>query len=160
MKGLRKGKTEAEAPPLCERGPPSLLSQIFFTYVSPVIVVAKKVGSLDLPDIPRHVRLTTAQLFNKFDGALQARKAKAKPGSTDVKNIVAALMYGRKGRIGLTAIGYLISQATTLAGPLLLNRIVKGLTCQRLPAAVSNGSCDSQATLYGCATLVAGDSPA
>jgi hypothetical protein len=121
---------------------PSWWARSIFWYVVPVIKIAKKVGHVEVTDIPAHVRLVTSELFERFNTALQARKKAAidKPEEpvkrrngkpprvkTGAMDLLMALLAGRKAMFLLTAVGYAISQGAGLAGPLLVNREGLGL---------------------------------
>lgn len=151
-----------------------LLNRIVFAYVGKVIKTAKRKKGLDVEDVPRHVRLTTSQLWQRFHNALLRRQGKrnvpkkdenavessddkgTEQGSLRVSDVVVALLAGRKKTIAMTALGYLISQGCQLAGPLLLNQIVQGLSCRESEPAQERAlsGCDgtvTQKTLYMCA---------
>jgi ATP-binding cassette, subfamily C (CFTR/MRP), member 1 len=114
--------------------------QLLFNYVGDIIRTAKVKKSLEVRDIPVHVDLQTAQLYERFDHAWASRKA------TNIKNVVRALCAGSWGSIVLTGVGYIISQGSQLAGPLLLGRIVGGLSCRETP-----GCAVADKTLYSFA---------
>ena len=153
---------------------PSWWARSIFWYVVPVIKIAKKVGHVEVTDIPAHVRLVTSELFERFNTALQARKKAAidKPEEpvkrrngkpprvkTGAMDLLMALLAGRKAMFLLTAVGYAISQGAGLAGPLLVKQIVKGLGCREgVGAAEDQGvpaaqlpSCPTKASSYLCA---------
>lgn len=120
--------------------PPSLLSQLFFTFVTPIIRTARQKGSLEYEDIPLHTaRLDTAALFRDLDETWAFIKA------PKASKLAKALAAQRKGTLVATGIGYGLSQACSIAGPILLGKIVSGLAC------VGDG-CDSRVTLYLCAS--------
>ena len=88
--------------------------------------------------------LDTSLLFKRFDDEWQKQKKSQKP------SMVQALVAGRWYLLVATGVGYIVAQATTLAGPLLLKQIVAGLTCRRQD---DTSSCDSERMLYMCGSL-------
>jgi hypothetical protein len=120
---------------------PGPLSKLFFGYVSPIIRTARARGCLDLVDIPVHVQLATVDLFQRFKAAWSERKSKK------TMDVIMSICAGRWLTIFLTGLGYITSAGSTLAGPLLLGRIVQGLACRGLPG------CQSEKTTYMCAYL-------
>jgi hypothetical protein len=144
---------------------PWIPSRIIFLYVSKVIKAARKQGKLEVPDMPQHVRMLTAELAAHFNAALKRRQARPKKEPklrkdgkkarvpTGAMDVFRALISGRLLVVVLTAVGYAITTGLGLAGPLLLNRIVKGLSCRAIPAAArvqAHIVCDSDKTLYLC----------
>lgn len=129
MASSGKGQTRQDKIP----GP---LSKVFFGYVSPIIRTARARGCLDLVDIPVHVQLATVELYKRFKAAWSKRTTKT---TLDVAMSICA---GRWLTIFLTGLGHIASQGSTLAGPLLLGKIVKGLACSGLPG------CQSEKTTY------------
>lgn len=121
----------------------SIFSRILFSFISPTITKAKRKGRLQEDEVPEHTMdLDTSLLFRRFDEEWQRQQKKKKP------SMVHALVAGRWILIVATGVGYIVAQATTLAGPLLLKQIVAGLTCRRN---ADTSSCDSEQTLYMCA---------
>jgi hypothetical protein len=117
---------------------PGPMSKLFFWYVSPIIKTARERGSLDLVDIPVHVQLATVELYERFKEVWSTRKTKR------TVDVVMSICAGQWLTIFLTGLGYIASQGSTLAGPLLLGRIVMGLVCRGLPG------CQSEKTTYMC----------
>ncbi len=68
--------------------------------------------------------LATQRLYNNLEPAWREQQAKEKP---DLKR---ALLRGNMRTLLLTAVLYLVAQACSLAGPLLLREIVTGLQCE------------------------------
>lgn len=68
--------------------------------------------------------VATQRLYNNLEPAWREQQAKEKP---DLKR---ALLRGNMGTLLLTAVLYLVAQACSLAGPLLLREIVTGLQCE------------------------------
>lgn len=121
----------------------SIFSRILFSFISPTISKAKRKGRLQEDEVPEHTMdLDTSLLFRRFDDEWQRQQKNKKP------SMVKALVAGRWILIVATGVGYIVAQATTLAGPLLLKQIVAGLTCRRNE---DTSSCDSEQTLYMCA---------
>eukprot|EP00197_Chlamydomonas_leiostraca_P002886 CAMPEP_0202857580 /NCGR_PEP_ID=MMETSP1391-20130828/470_1 /ASSEMBLY_ACC=CAM_ASM_000867 /TAXON_ID=1034604 /ORGANISM="Chlamydomonas leiostraca, Strain SAG 11-49" /LENGTH=1463 /DNA_ID=CAMNT_0049536397 /DNA_START=117 /DNA_END=4508 /DNA_ORIENTATION=- len=98
--------------------------------------------------------LKTQHLIGTFEPAFQREHART-DGKPDLKRVILA---GNVGMLLWTGLLYLISQACSLAGPLLLQRIVKGLNClgaqrkmiAKLPpgAPIPDLGCEDKATLY------------
>jgi hypothetical protein len=119
---------------------PGPLSQVFFSYVSPVIRTARARGCLDLVDIPATVQLATVDLYQRFKAAWSKRK------TNTAMDVVMSICAGRWLTIFLTGLGHICSQGSTVAGPLLLGRIVSGLACHGTP-----GCQQDEKRLYMCA---------
>lgn len=123
----------------------SIFSRILFSFISPTISKAKRKGRLQEDEVPEHTMdLDTSHLFKRFDDEWQQQQKRESP------SMVQALVAGRWYLIIATGVGYIIAQASTLAGPLLLKQIVAGLTCRQND---DKSSCDSERTLYMCASL-------
>ncbi len=93
--------------------------------------------------------VSTQLLIGNLDSSWQEQLKKPKP---DLKR---ALLRGNVGGLVITGILYGVAQACSLAGPLLLRRIVQGLQCQsalrNMPAAVAAASgftCEPTSKLY------------
>lgn len=93
--------------------------------------------------------VSTQLLINNLDSSWQEQLKLPKP---DLKR---ALLRGNVGGLVITGILYGVAQACSLAGPLLLRRIVQGLQCQsilrKMPAEVAAASgmtCEPTSKLY------------
>lgn len=115
---------------------PGIFASIFFTFAGPVIKHARSHDTLSLPDIPHHVNLATSELYDIFKSSWSQRK------DSGNKDLLNAILHRRRLPVVLTGIGFLVSQATALAGPLLLGQIVSGLSCRGSPG------CASEERLY------------
>jgi hypothetical protein len=82
--------------------------QLLFNYANDVIKTAKQKQRLDVPDIPVHVDIDTASLYNRFDRARGPKK------STDIKSLARAMTAGTLGSFIVTAVAHVISQGSTL----------------------------------------------
>jgi len=132
----------------------SLLSQLFFFFAAKPIRIARRQGALEVEDCPQSLlrSVQTRQRYKCFEAAWQEEQKRNKP------HIIRAVSAGHWPRILATGFLYLISQGSTLAGPLLIKQIVQGLTCRQIVSVAPPGvpglpSCDSQQTLFLCVTL-------
>lgn len=124
----------------------TVFTRAFFDFISPVIRIARTEGKLHEDDVPEHtVNLDTKVLYDCFNKEWQEQKTKEKP------SMVRALAAGRGTVLFLTGLGYILAQALSLAGPLLLKQIVLGLSCRTTPDAKScEGS--TELRMYLCAS--------
>lgn len=118
------------------------LKRLFFIDIDPLI--SHGFGTrLEPKDMYAEPSVGTSHLLRHFNPALEAELKKEQP---DLKRAVIA---GNGPLLLWTAVLYLVSQACSLAGPLLLNRIVKGLTCKGLQQQLGPRiQCEDQNTLY------------
>ena len=115
----------------------SFLSKLFFLFVDPLVNVGYK-RTLEPEDLLELESVRTAQLYKNFDDAWGKELKKEKP---DIKRAVVA---GSATSLIFSGLLFAVSNATTLAGPLLLNRIVGGLSCY----ATGRPNCEPQSQLY------------
>lgn len=117
------------------------IQRLFFYWVDPLIRQGYHTR-LEPQDMLVNNSVQTDELHSKFDEQWQKQLQKPEP---DIKRAVIA---GNSKMLVFTGILYMIAQACTLAGPLLLNRIVSGLSCiaaqQNNPAVV----CEGRGVLY------------
>lgn len=115
------------------------LSRLFFYWVDPLIRRGYHTR-LEPQDMLTNNNVRTDQLHARFDAEWKKQLALPKP---DIKRAVLA---GNWFAFAFTAVLYAIAQACTLAGPLLLSRILNGLQCV---AGESRGVvCEDRSTLY------------
>jgi hypothetical protein len=121
-------------------------SRLFFQFITPVISMARTFEQLQEESVPKHtMNLDTKLLFDTFEAERRSQEQKKTP------SIWRALMAGNWTLLTITAVGYLLTQALMLAGPLLLGQIVQGLTCRDTP---EKPDCDgTERRLYMCAFL-------
>jgi ATP-binding cassette, subfamily C (CFTR/MRP), member 1 len=123
---------------------PNPLSYLFFAFVDPLISRGRK-KRLEPEDCMKLPSLQTESLYSNFERAWAEELDREQP------DIRRAVIKGHFGIFMMTAVLYLIGQATLFAGPILLQRIVKGLECrQRVARRGRNPDdfCETQATLY------------
>lgn len=100
---------------------------------------------LEPEDMYSEPAVSTKNLIERLDSSWQEQLKKPKP---DLK---LALVRGNVGLIVFTGFLYGISQACSLAGPLLLRRIVTGLQCESMQRKSRSGvdfGCDPRSKLY------------
>ena len=124
---------------------PGIISRILFTFVRPVIQTARSTGSLNVDDVPKHDNLATDELYSKFKSSWSTQP------EANYKTIIKSVLHGRRMTLFVTGLGYITAQGLSLAGPLLLGRIVSGLSCREIPDAPG---CESKQTLFLCAPSV------
>jgi hypothetical protein len=119
-------------------------SRLFFQFISPVIGKAYAAAQLQEDSVPKHtMNLDTKLLYDTFEAERRSQEEKK------TSSIWRALMAGRWSLLLTTAVGYLLTQGLSLAGPLLLGQIVQGLTCRETP---NKPGCDgTERRLYLCA---------
>lgn len=98
--------------------------------------------TLELEDVWTPPSVDTGPLHAQFDAAWREQLRTPSP---DIRRAVVAnsawdLIY--------TALLYLLSMASQLVGPMMLQRIVGGLGCWALQGGVTGGACPTDAQLY------------
>lgn len=91
--------------------------------------------------------LQTDYLVSKLDPALEKELKRCGDQPPDLKRVI---LNGNMGMLIFTGVLYLFAQACSLAGPLLLQRIVKGLNCRAAAKKypMAHIQCEEQSTLY------------
>ena len=132
----------------------SCFSKMFFQFMTPVVRMARSSEQLEEGGVPQHtLNLDTRHLFDTFQRARQQQQQKKIAPS-----VWRAMMAGRWRMLLITAVGYIMTQALSLAGPLLLKQIVQGLTCRDEPSEPSCGGTERR--LYMCGPKLLGSSVA
>jgi ATP-binding cassette subfamily C (CFTR/MRP) protein 1 len=136
-----KASSKPTPPPGAGRRDPraaSFISRLFFIFVDPLVSVGYA-RILEQDDLLELDAVRTEPLHKAFDVAWSAQLKKPQP------NIKRAVFAGSLHAVIFSGILYGISAATSLAGPLLLNRIVGGLSCY---AAGGGSACEPSSQLY------------
>lgn len=105
------------------RNDPGIMSRLLFHFVEPIVRLGRCVR-LEEQDLIRRPDMVTSKLHEKFQQAWEEEKVKPKP------RILRALVAGNWGKIFLTGLLYSVTIVLQFVGPLMLNRIVAGLTCR------------------------------
>lgn len=120
---------------------PSLISQLLFLFVSPIVRHARREGDVQ----PAQLYFPRAVLVEKVHGLFNTAWQKGlKAGKP---NIVWAVIANSLWGLIWTGLLYAVSLGCQLVGPLVLQRIVSGLQCQG-KASAYGGHCPTEAELY------------
>lgn len=114
--------------------------RLFFLDVDALVHFGYK-ARLEPEDLYDEPTVNTKYLNSQFEPALEREMQKEKP---DIKR---ALVAGNGKALILSGVLYGIAQACTLAGPILLQRIVSGLACQPY-IDLPGSSCERKNKLY------------
>lgn len=133
-----------DRPPLVLARKPNPLSRFFFVFVDPIITYAHRY-QLEPENLWRPPAVDTVPLHAEFDAAWrkQLRRRDGKP--PDIRRAVVA---NSAGALVGTALLYMVSMAAQLVGPLMLQRIVAGLTCWGKQGGARGGACPTERDLY------------
>ncbi|GMH40904.1 hypothetical protein BSKO_08808 [Bryopsis sp. KO-2023] len=126
-----------------EKKSPGLLSKLVFSFISPVVRQGRHVR-LEEKDLLVREDLEAEKLHDRFAAAWEREQKRDNP------KILRAVVAGTWSRLIFTGVLNAISMSLSFVGPLILNRIVAGLTCR------SNGDddCPSKKRLYEYAAVL------
>ena len=118
-----------------------------FNFASKPVKAARANGTLEIEDLPSSLRniVKTRDQHDRFAKVWEVQQTKEKP------RIILAVVAGQVPRVLFTAILYLISQGSTVTGPLLIQRIVSGLSCREKD---DPSGCSSKKELFMCGPTV------
>jgi hypothetical protein len=115
----------------------NFFSKLLFIFVDPLVSDGFK-RTLQPEDLLELDSVRTKTVHKNFDEAWSQQLKKEKP---DIKR---AVISGCGADLIVSGILYALSNASSLAGPLLLNRIVGGLSCY----SSGRANCEPQSQLY------------
>lgn len=133
---------------------PGILSRIFFLFVAPTIARARKTqgAGLDVAEMPSFLRrdVNSSKLCDLFERDWEQEQKKEFKEKPEKVHILWSVARSQRSRLLFTALLYIISQGSTLAGPLILKEIVSGLACFQIRAEAPEGTveCRSRTILY------------
>jgi hypothetical protein len=100
------------------------LSRLFFGHVDGLVSHGYRTR-LEKEDLFEDESVETELLYTNFQSAYDENESQP----TDLKRLVRSVARGNAKLLIASGVLYIISQACTLAGPMLLQRIVAGLEC-------------------------------
>lgn len=115
------------------------LKHVLFLEVDPLVLHGYKTR-LEPEDVYQEPKLLTKSLNAEFEPAWEAQRQRPEP------SLKRAILAGNVSTLLVSGMLYGIAQATSLAGPILLQRIVKGIACQAYGGAAPG--CEPQNNLY------------
>lgn len=119
------------------------ISQLLFNYVTPVVRRGRR-ERLEEKDLLRRRDLATDALHDRFSAAWEVERKKSKPW------ILNSVVSGTQGWLVLTGVLYTCSVLMQFVGPLMVHRIVAGLSCDH----EKQEDCPSRKDLYLDACLL------
>jgi hypothetical protein len=136
---LREGSSST-APPV-KIGEPNLLSKLLFLFIDPLIKYGHRT-TLQSENLYTPKVVLTDRVYGVFEAAWQRE---LKSGRPDIRKAVVA---NSLGGLVFTGLLYAISLAAQLVGPMMLNRIVGGLSCWARQGGQQGGQCPTSQDLY------------
>lgn len=125
---------------------PGFFSSLLFYFVDPLVRLGKR-ERLENEDLLLRPDMRTRVLYERFGDAWEREKKKPKP------SILKALVSGTWKYLLFTGFLYLITIVLQFVGPLMLNRIVAGLTCRSVDADEER-DCPTRKELFQYATVL------
>lgn len=125
--------------------PWSFFMRMFFLDVDPLVAHGYRVR-LEPPDIYPEESVLTDNINKDFLPAWKKQLARQDTPGAGEPSLKLAIWAGNGWTLFITGVFYAIAQACSLAGPLLLQRIVAGISCSQAPSPGSN--CEPRNTLY------------
>lgn len=119
---------------------PNFVSRFLFLFIDPVIRYGHK-HTLEPENLWTPDAVDTAPLYKMFDDAWRKQLLRPEP---DIRRAVVA---NSRGALIYTGLLYTLSMASQLVGPLMLQRIVGGLTCWG-KTGQRGGVCPTEQHLY------------
>lgn len=139
-------ESKEEAPRLRGNHSPGFFSSLLFNFVDPLVKLGRRVR-LEKEDLLLRPDMNTRELYERFGTAWDVEKTKPEP------RILKPLIAGTWRYLVFTGILYAISLVLQFVGPLMVNKIVAGLTCRSLEGDEER-DCPSKGDLYKYAAVL------